>query len=43
MTVKGKYAIKKIFKSQRWWCIPVIPVRGSLKQEDPEFEVRLAT
>lgn len=30
-------------KSQALWHIPAIPGLGRLRQEDPEFEVRLAT
>lgn len=28
-------------QSLLWWCIPVIPILGSLRQEDHEFKVRL--
>jgi hypothetical protein len=26
-----------------WWCMPVIPALGKLRQEDSEFEVSWAT
>jgi hypothetical protein len=30
--------LKKVFRGQAWWYIPVIPASGRLKQEDCEFE-----
>jgi hypothetical protein len=33
----GKVVKTKVKICWAWWCIPVIPVAGRLKQEDPEL------
>jgi hypothetical protein len=32
---------KIIYLSEKWWCLPVIPALGRLRQEDNEFKSSL--
>jgi hypothetical protein len=43
MGKKRKKKKKKLETSRVWWCTPVSPALGRLRQQDPEFRPAWAT